>query len=171
MTTQQWRSLLHLKPSEFKNPDGLHFSVVHALDQFIGHIGSRPTILSDFRKDDPRTHGQGRAIDTFWPGVDSVRIHSQALKFPPFKGVGIYVNETGQVSFHFDTRESTRRDEGPDRWGGVISHPVDSQTGQHVRQTEYVGANIVLDIIKKKEVVLIMGLAFLGFVLYRYISR
>lgn len=171
MTSHQWNSLLHLKPSDFKKPDGLHLSIVTALDQFIGHIGSRPIILSDHRPGDTRTHGEGRAIDTAWPGVDSELLYAEALKFPLFKGIGIYINEQGATSFHFDTRTATQRDYGPDRWGGVISHPLDSRTGENVRQTAYVAAETVLSMVKKNAVSLIIFLALSGLLIYHYTRR
>lgn len=171
LTPQQWKTLLYLKPSDFKNPDGLQYSVVNELDKFISHIGSRPVILSDYRDNDPKEHGQGTAIDTTWPGVEPLTVHDKAMKWPGFTGVGIYVNEQGITSFHFDTRSHTIRPNEPDRWGGIISHPLDSQTGDTVRQTEYVAANTVIEMLKKKEVGLIILLAISGLILYHYTRR
>lgn len=171
LTVAEWSSLIYLEPSDFKRPDGLQFSIVRALDRFIGKIGSRPEVLSDYRPDDPLTHGDGLAVDTFWPGVDSLRVYNKAINFPAFNGVGVYINELGAVSFHFDTRSKTIRTEEPDRWGGVITHPLNTATGQYVRRTEYVAASTVLDMIKKKSIGMIIFLALSGFATYLYISR
>ncbi len=171
LTDRQWDSLIYLRPSDFKRPDGLQFSIVQALDRFIGKIGSRPEILSDYRPGDPLTHGDGLAVDTTWPGVDSLRVYSKAIAFPAFQGVGVYINELGVVSFHFDTRLKTIRIDEPDRWGGVITHPLNTATGQYVRRTEYVGASTVLDMIKKKSIVTIIFLGLCGYGIYLYISR
>jgi hypothetical protein len=171
LTAEQWKSLLYLKPSDFKNPGGLQFSIVSSLNRFIGQIGSRPVILSDYRQGDPKTHGQGLAIDTSWPGLSPLLVHSKAMSFPEFGGVGVYVNELGVASFHFDTRQTTIRDYGPDRWGGIITHPLDSTTGEHVRRTEYVSANIVLDILKKKGVLPTISLFALGLIIYLIMRR
>jgi hypothetical protein len=171
LTAAQWNSLVYLRPSDFKKPEGLQFSIVSALDRFIGKIGSRPVILSDYRPDDPRTHGQGIAIDTTWPGASPVTVYGKALSFSDFGGVGIYVNELGVASFHFDTRQDTIRTDEPDRWGGIITHPLDATTGEHVRRTEYVAANIVLDILKKKGFLPIIGLIVLGLAIYLFTSQ
>jgi hypothetical protein len=171
LTSEQWKSLLYFRPSDFKKPEGLRFSIVSALNRFVGQIGSRPVILSDYRPGDPKTHGQGMAIDTSWPGVDPLVVHKKAMANPEFGGVGVYVNELGAASFHFDTRQTTIRDYGPDRWGGIITHPLDAATGEHVRRTEYVGANIVLDILKKKGVLPIIALSVLGLIVYLFMRR
>lgn len=171
LSVAEWQSLVYLKPSDFKRPDGLQFSIVQALDRFIGEIGSRPVILSDYRPGDPLTHGAGLAVDTTWPGVDSLRVYNKAIAFPAFHGVGVYINELGVVSFHFDTRLKTLRIDEPDRWGGVITHPLNTATGQYVRRTEYVGASTVLDMIKKKSIGMIIFLALFGYATYLYISR
>lgn len=171
LSVGEWNSLIYLRPSDFKRPDGLQFSIVQALDLFIGQIRSRPIILSDYRPGDPLTHGVGLAVDTTWPGVDSVRVYNKAINFPAFHGVGVYINELGAVSFHFDTRPETIRATEPDRWGGVITHPLNTVTGEYVRRTEYVGASTVLDMIKKKSIGMIISLALFGFGIYLYISR
>ncbi len=171
LSVAEWNSLIYLKPSDFKRPDGLQFSIVQALDRFTGKIGSRPQILSDYRPGDPLTHGAGLAVDTVWPGVDSLRVYNKAINFPAFHGVGVYINELGAVSFHFDTRPKTIRIDEPDRWGGVITHPLNTATGQYVRRTEYVGASTVLDMIKKKSIGMIIFLALCGYGTYLYISR
>ena len=164
VTPQQWQSLIYLKPSEFKHPDGLQYSILSALDRFISIIGSRPIILSDYRPGDPRYHGQGLAIDTTWPGRDPLEIWNAAIDSGLFTGLGIYINELNIASFHFDTRP---RDDGtPAQWGGVITHPLDASTGYHVRQTYYVTAMEVIEIIKKKGTVLLIGFCVLGLLIY-----
>ena len=97
LSVAEWNSLIYLKPSDFKKPDGLQFSIVQALARCTGKIGSRPQILSDYRPGDPLTHGAGLAVDSIWPGVDSIRVYNKAISFPPFQGVGVYINELGAV--------------------------------------------------------------------------
>lgn len=170
LTPEQWASLVYLRPSDFTHPDGLRYSIVRELDRFIGQVGSRPVILSDYRPGDERTHGQGLAIDTTWPGADPLKVHGAAMAWAGFGGVGIYTNEVGAVSFHFDTRQDTMRDYGPDQWGGIITHPLDGRTNEHVKRIEYVGANTVLDIIKKNVQPVTISLLGLAFVLWWMLS-
>jgi len=171
ITPAEWASLLYLKPSDFKRPDGLSFDIVVALDHFIGIIGNRPVILSDYRPGDAKTHGAGLAVDTTWPGVDPLMVHQKAMNFEGFTGVGIYLNELGVTSFRFDARKQTRRDIGPDRWGAIISHPLDDQSGVHVRRTEYVAADVVLDILKKKGTQATIFLIAFGLMIYKLMRR
>jgi hypothetical protein len=150
-TTAEWNSLIYLKPEDFsgKNPDGLRFSILQKLDRFIHTVGSRPVILSAYRPGDPKAHGYGEAIDTTWPGQDPLKINQMALDSGLFKGVGIYVNEIGAASHHFDDWDK-RTGTDPATWGGIITHPIDSTSGQHVRVTQYVTMTDVVTIIKKK---------------------
>lgn len=150
-TAAEWQSLIYLKPQDFtgKNPDGLRFSILQKLDQFVALVGSRPVILSAYRPGDPRAHGFGQAIDTTWPGQNPLDVNQKAVNSGLFKGIGIYVNELGAASHHFDDWDQ-RTGSDPDTWGGIINHPINSDTGQHVRTTQYVGMQQVVDIIKKK---------------------
>lgn len=167
ITEEQWDSLVHLRPSDFQHPEALDFSIVQGLDQFISHIGSKPIILSDYRPGDPKEHGQGRAIDTTWPGQDSLYIRSQAMAFyPRFTGVGIYINEQGAVSFHFDTRQQTIRSSAPDRWGGLITHPYDETTTAHQKVIDYVSMDAVVDLVKKNVGPVVIGLAITALLIY-----
>lgn len=171
LTATQWQALIFLRPSDFKNPDGLDYSIVSALDRFTGRIGARPLVLSDYRAGDPGQHGQGRAIDVVWPELDPLEIHQAAMTSGLFTGIGLYVNEAGAVSFHLDTRTDTLRDGAPDRWGGVITHPLNALTGEHERRTEYVAADIVIDILKKKGAGSIIFLIVFGWMLWTLIRR
>lgn len=151
ITPSEWSTLLYLKPEDFagKNPEVLRFSIVQKLDHFTGIIGSRPLILSAGRPGDPKSHGVGEAIDTTWPGQDPLSVNQKALESGLFKGIGIYVNELGAASHHFDDWDARTSIE-PATWGGIITHPVDSSTNQHVRVTQYVTMQSVIEILKKK---------------------
>lgn len=145
--SEQWQSLLHLQPSDFSYPDKLDWSMVSALDQFISLVGSRPQILDDWRSSDPQNpksqHLVGKAVDTTWPGKDSIAVLNLALESRLWTGVGMYVNEMSAVSFHFDTRD------GLATWGGVITHPYDSSQGKPVKRIEYTALATVVNIVKK----------------------
>jgi len=148
LTDDQWNSLLYLKSSDFQHPEGMQFSIVGALDQLIGQIGSKPQLLSDYRAGDPRQHGKGLAVDTYWPGQDPTVINQAALDSHLFSGVGVYVNEGGVASHHFDTRVD-RTVINPATWGGLITHPVNPDTGQAQEAINYVSMADVLEVIKK----------------------
>jgi hypothetical protein len=149
ITDQQWNSLLHLSKSQFDYPDNMQWSIVAALDQFIGIVGSRPEILSTYRPGDPRQHGKGTAIDTAWAGANPLEINQAALDSKLFSGIGVYINPAGVASHHFDTR-TDRTVENPARWGGVIEHPTDPDTGTVGKSIIYTSMQDVLDLIKKK---------------------
>ena len=167
LSASQWNELLYLKPSDFKRPDGLQYSIVKNLDRFIGLVGSKPIILSDFRTgNNEKTHAQGIAIDTTWPGIDSIEILELAEAQKMFGGIGVYINEADAVSFHFDTRPFKANGD-PARWGGIITHPYDNNSGDHIRRTEYVGMSLVTDLIKKKEVGVIILLLLSGYLLWK----
>jgi hypothetical protein len=166
MKPSEWGSLLHLKPGDFKNPEKLDVSIVRALDLFIGRIGARPIIISDYRSTGTGQHPLGRAIDTTWPGLDGQEINTKALASGLFSGIGVYVNETGEISHHFDSR-TDRTPQNPATWGGIITHPYDPGSEEHVRRTEYVAMATVLDIIKKKGSALIIFLILSGWILWK----
>ena len=147
LTDSQWNSLLHLHPGDFQHPDGLQFSIVSALDRFIGQIGAKPEILSDYRAGDPRQHGKGLAIDTAWPGQNPLELNQAALDSHLFSGVGIYVNPAGVASHHFDTRVE-RSVDAPARWGGIIEHPTQAN-GSVGTTIDYTTMQAVIDQIKK----------------------
>lgn len=147
--SDQWNSLLHLKRSDFKYPDQLDWSIVRALDVFISIAKSKPQILSDYRPGDPRQHGKGRAIDTAWPGADPLEINRRAMGSNLFSGVGIYVNEQGVASHHFDTR-TDRTPAKPATWGGVIKHEYNEATNSTDKTIAYASMAGVIDLIKKK---------------------
>ncbi len=170
LTASQWNEMLYLKPSDFKHSDGLQYSIVKNLDRFIGLVGSMPVILSDYRENDPKTHGKGIAIDTTWAGINPIEILKLAESSQKFGGIGVYINEADAVSFHFDTRPFKINGE-PARWGGIITHPYDNDTGDHIRRTEYVGMSLVTDLIKKKEVGVIISLLLLGYLISKNINQ
>ncbi len=165
ITSAQWNSLLYLKRSDFRYPDAMQPEPVQFLDQLTGIIGSRPQILSDYRPGDPRQHGQGKAIDTAWPGQDSERILNAIRTQKVWCGIGIYINDQGAVSFHTDTR-SDRHPENPATWGGLISHPFDANTGQNKKVIDYTTLARVLDVVKKKGAGIALSLILLLFGIY-----
>lgn len=170
MNPADWGTLLYLKASDFKTPSKLDASIARALDRFIGIIGARPTIISDYREGDTGQHGKGRAIDTTWPGISGQTINTKALASGLFTGIGVYVNEVGAVSHHFDTRID-RTPANPATWGGVITHPIDGATMEHVKKIEYISMAEVLDMIKKKGSLLIIPLLLSGFIIYRLFKK
>jgi len=170
ITQAQWDSLLVYKPSDFHYPDDLEYDLVSALDAFSLLIGQKMTIISDYRAGDEREHGQGRAADSTFAKGDPVEIFETAFNSGLFNGVGIYINELNAVSYHFDVRPVTIRATEPDRWGGIITHPLDLTIGQHVKMIEYVAAETVIDIIKKNTIGLTIGAIGL-IALYLYLNR
>lgn len=170
----QWNSLLYVSRSDFKCPDRLAFDVVQGVDKLIGRLNSQPVFLSDWRPYDQNSpksqHYEGNAIDTTWPGVDSDLVLKSAEDLNIFGGIGIYVNEAGQVSFHFDTRPMKASGE-PARWGGIITYPYDMTTEDRIKRTEYVGMNIVVEMIKKKELLIPLVLIGSSYLIYKILSR
>jgi len=156
ITDVQWQSLLYLNPSNFSitGRANLQWSVVRNLDLFIQRIGSRPVVLSDVRpyeagRGRKQQHAEGTAIDTTWPGQDPLRIWQEMRGSKLFNGIGVYLNDLGAVSFHTDTR-SDRTVEDPALWGDFITYPYDPVRQKNVRLDNYVGADLVLEAIKKK---------------------
>lgn len=172
-TPVPWSSLLYLKPSDFRYPKEIDASVAIALDRFVHIVGRKPIIIDDWRapgtKSEGEQHQLGRAIDTTWPGIEPTVLWQAAHDAKLFNGLGVYVNEQGVASFHFDTRIGDkalghwvdRTPQNPATWGGIISHPYDPNTGRHVKKTEYVGASSVIDLLKKKVPLALMGLLLL----------
>lgn len=171
ITSDQWRSLLYLKTTDFSYPNNLDFSIVQALDRFISKVGGRPQILDDYRPmASDSQHSVGRAIDAYWPGFDALQINDKAIQSHLFSGIGIYVNDAGVASHHFDTRID-RNTSSPAIWGGVITHPLNTNTGTHERLTEYTTMEKVLDMIKKKWFVSTSFLILSGLILWWFLKR
>jgi hypothetical protein len=124
---------------------------VQALDAFIGIVKIRPDILSDYRPwtaSNPNSqHAKGLAIDVAFGALNPLDTLAAAESSGLFDGIGIYRNEKGAVSFHFDKRGSKAR------WGGIISHPVDPDTGKTTKRIDYVTIQAVIDLIKKKSAI------------------
>lgn len=166
LTAQEWAALKWVHRNEFDHPDQLHPSVVLKLDALAALLGASPRILSDVRPGE-RAASQhspeqgGRAIDTTWPGVDPVRVWNTAKQSYLFSGLGIYLNEQGAVSFHFDTR-TDRTPQAPATWGQLI------KPGPHGERerTETSAAN-VLELVKKKPALLVLPLLTLLWLLLR----
>lgn len=158
LTNLNWNKLSILRSNQFKHPDRMHFTIVIALNSFADQVGIRPEILSDFRPGDSKQHGAGLAVDTYWHGQDPLVIWNAALKSKLFSGLGVYLNEKGIASFHFDLRAG-RSTEVPAVWGAFVDKGVNS----------YVGAELVLEEIKKQG--WLVGLVLAGVAYFVYSNR
>lgn len=161
MNSSQWQTIKNFTPGDFNHPDKIELSIVSALDKFTTLIGVKPDVLSDVRDLDPARpgsqHPKGTAVDVYFPGLDSMRVLDDAEQSGLFDGIGLYVNERGVISFHFDTRGERAR------WGALIT-PGTSQSGAPVRNYEYTTLDRVIEFVKKKpEVIAGAGIAVLLF--------
>ena len=151
----------------FRYPEKMNVQIINALDQFVGQVGSKPQILSDYRPNDPRQHGIGNAVDTVWNGVDPLGVWNKALASQLFSGLGIYINEKNIVSFHFDVRPD-RHPSNPAIWGDKIAYVYDPILKDHVRRDEYTTASTIIDILKKNSLIAIAAiLLFAGYMIIR----
>lgn len=169
MKNQQFQNCLYLTSKMFRYPDKMSNQIINTLDQFIGQVGSLPTILSDYRPGDPRQHGSGKAVDVVWPEIDPLIIWQKARAAQLFSGLGIYLNEQNAVSFHFDVR-SDRHPSSPALWGDTIKIVYDATLKEHLRVDEYTSADTIVDIIKKKSVTagVILLLLLAGYMITRH---
>ena len=151
ITPLDWARLSFLKKTDFSSPDNLQLAIVVALDAFIRLVKIKPDILSDYRPwtaNNPESqHARGLAIDVAFGALNPLDILAAAEASKLFDGIGMYRNEKGVVSFHFDKRGSSAR------WGGIITHPVDPDTGQSSKQIDYVSLQAVIDLVKKKSAI------------------
>ena len=85
-------------------------------------LDTTPVILSDYREGDKGQHGLGKAVDVYWPDLDPLEVLEYVMGLNIFGGIGIYLNEKGAVSFHFDIR-SHKADGSIATWGCFITHP------------------------------------------------
>lgn len=166
-SVDQFKNLLYLTPDQFKHPENMDISVLTGLDRLILKVGSKPVIISDYRPGDTGQHGLGTAIDTVWPGIDPLGVWSLAKDSQFFSGLGVYVNDKNAVSFHFDTRIDRSR-LNPALWGDFITYPFDPQKGEHVRKDDYVGADLVIDFVKKNVGGIARGAILLTIAIYLY---
>jgi hypothetical protein len=127
----------------FKYPNKVEPRLKRYLKVVSLFLDVEPIILSDYREGDPRTHGKGMAVDTYWPNIDPLIVLEKVKELDLFGGVGIYLNEKDVVSFHFDIREH-KEDGDIYSWGCFIT----SQNGN--REYNYVAMNLVVDKIKQK---------------------
>jgi hypothetical protein len=165
MTDQEFKALKVLKKSDFNFPEKMKYGIVAGLDYLLQSTGWPYEILSDYRPYDAKNpnsqHYFGRAIDVFFPGIDPLAAYDTIKKSDLFDGIGVYVNEAGVVSYHLDTRGF------PAGWGGVITRPIDPDTGRSVKRIDYVSAETVLNIIKKKGAAILVLLAIIGIILIK----
>lgn len=172
----QWGLIRHYRPGDFRYPDKLHFSVVHALDLLTARVGLKAQILSDWRPVSPERSGSwhplGRAVDAVWPGIDPLDTLKIIRDSRLFTGFGLYRNEKGAHSFHLDTR--TDRDvDRPATWGALIYRQPDPVTGQAVRSTEYTSLDHIVQFIstKAKTTLTVGALVVAGFLLWRMLGK
>lgn len=129
-----WESVKNYKRSEFSAPDLLQNSIIDSLDLFTSQTGLKAQILDDYRAYTPGNpdsrHAHGDALDLFFPGKDPLGVLAAAENSGLFDGIGIYLNERGAVSFHFDKRGYKAR------WGSLIT-PEISGSGQVIRKNNY----------------------------------
>lgn len=171
----QWGLIRYYRPGDFRYPDKLHFSVVHALDLLTARLGLKGYLLSDWRPVSPERPGSqhplGRAVDAAWPGLDSLKVLKIIRDSRLFTGFGLYRNEKGAHSFHLDTRTETSVD-SPATWGAVIYRQPDPVTGQVVRATEYTSLDHLVKYIttKAKTGVTVGALVVAGLVLWKMLG-
>ena len=166
ISSEQWQSLIYLKKSDFNYPDKLKWDLVRKMDYFIGQVGSKPIFLDDWR-DDEKEHGKGNAIDTTWIGVDPLVVNQLAFDSGLWSGIGLYFNDAGVASHHFDIR-SDRSPDNPASWGGIITHPFDSFQNAHIKKIEYMSIGYVIESIKKKGLISIAFLIVSLFTIWIY---
>lgn len=154
ISPSQWLQLRHFTPANVPDSDKIQFSILQALDEFTGIIGARPVFLDVWRpvvSGSPVWHNQGIAVDVAYPDKDPLGVLQAAESSGLFDGIGIYRNERGAISFHFDKRGYKAR------WGAEITHAVDPDTGKTVQQNAYTTLERIVDLIGKKKVLLTGG--------------
>lgn len=166
MTDQEFKALKVLKKSDFNYPENMQYSIVSGVDYLLESTGWPYETLSDYRPYDAQNpnsqHYYGKAIDITFPGVDPMAAYNTIKKSDLFDGIGVYVNEAGFVSYHLDTRGF------PANWGGLITRPVDPDTGRAVKRIDYVSAETVLNVIKKKGAsILVLMAVIIGLILVK----
>lgn len=170
LSAQEWQSLAYYKKSDFGFPDRLKMSIVKALDNFAFSIREKAVVLSDWRpfslKRSGSRHPEGTAIDVTFPGTDPLYMLDKIKAAQLFSGIGIYLNEKGQTSFHLDTRWD-RRVTDPATWGCIIRPTVDPATGQVTRTQFYTGMAAVVDLIGAPVSAVLLGLVVLAWFLFR----
>lgn len=162
-----WKNLKNYSRSDFAYPDKLQDSIVSALDLFTSQTGLKAVILDDYRPYDPSNpnsrHGFGDALDLFFAGKDPLAVLAAAENSGRFDGIGIYLNEKGAASFHFDKRGSKAR------WGSFVTSER-SSTGEEIRKNNYTTLEAVvakigeltgraLETVKKNPVPILLTLA------------
>jgi len=154
LTSQQWLQLRHFTPANVPDSDKLEFSILKALDNFTDQIGAPPVFIDTWRplvSGKPEWHSKGIAVDVAYPGRDPLEILDLAERSGLFDGLGIYRNEAGAVSFHFDKRGYKAR------WGAEITHSVDPDTGRSVQNNSYTTLEQIVALLGKKKVLLTGG--------------
>ncbi|MHC4645175.1 MAG: hypothetical protein ACYTBJ_06720 [Planctomycetota bacterium] len=171
ISEQQWSTLLHIKKDDFDHPEKMQWQTVQNLDRFAQMVGSKPIILDDWRKYNPKNpnsrHYYGDAIDTTWPGQDPLRVNQLALDSKLWSGIGIYYNDRDVTSFHTDNRP-TRSPESPAKWGDYITHPYDENAQTHKRVDEYTTMQAIVSILEKKTLPVTLSLIALGLAIYLF---
>lgn len=129
---------------QWKNKNKIDERLIRYLELASLIMASEPIVLDDYRKNDPKEHGKGNAVDTVWPELKPLFVLDTILQMNLFGGVGIYVNEKNFVSFHFDIRPH-KPNGGVATWYGKITYPNGKK---HI---EYLAMSLGIERIKKWE--------------------
>lgn len=154
LSAQEWQSLKHFSPANVPESDKLQFSILKALDDFTERFGVAPLFLDTWRPykaGSPVWHNSGIAVDVSYPNRDPLQVLQAAESSGLFDGIGIYRNEAGAVSFHFDKRGYRAR------WGAEITHEPDPSTGLSVQKNAYTTLENIVALLTKKKVLLTGG--------------
>lgn len=154
ISAQEWLSLENFTPADIPDSDKMQFSIIKALDLFTNRVGLKPVFHDTWRPAQagaPVWHNSGIAVDVSYPGRDPLAILQEAESSNLFDGVGIYRNEAGGVSFHFDKRGYKAR------WGAEITRVVDPDTGKTVQKNAYTTLENIVALLTKKKVILTGG--------------
>lgn len=151
LTAQQWMQIKNFTPADIPDSDKMQFSIVQALDRFTDRLGVKPVFLDTWRPAQagaPVWHNSGIAVDVAYYSVNPLGVLQEAESSGLFDGIGIYRNEAGAVSFHFDKRGYRAR------WGAEITHVIDPDTNKTVQKNAYTTLENIVALIGKKKVLL-----------------
>lgn len=154
ISAQDWLTIKNFSPATIPDSEKMDISIVKALDAFTSAYGVAPVFIDTWRPfvaGNPVWHNQGIAVDVAYPGRDPLDVLQAAESSGLFDGIGIYRNELGAVSFHFDKRGYRAR------WGAEITHKVDPATGKTVQNNAYTTLESIVALLGKKKVLLTGG--------------